>query len=131
MSELKFSCPACGQHIMCSKADGGNVMQCPNCNVELRIPFSNVTINGEFSDLKAERIMDNSVHDNLPETATALTEREQKIAAERAARAVSLYPKIKPRLDLLFGKNAANSSTADESKRDSQDKPGIQLDEAA
>ncbi|HXE41757.1 MAG TPA: hypothetical protein VN516_01940 [Candidatus Baltobacteraceae bacterium] len=126
MSELKFSCPACGQHIMCSKAYGGNVIQCPNCKAELRIPFSNVTVNGELSELKAERIIDNPGHDTPSKSATMLTEREQKIAAERAARSVSLYPQMKPRLNL-----ALKGTTADESKRDSQDKPGIQFDEAA
>lgn len=54
MSELKFSCPACSQHIMCSKAYGGNVIQRPNCKAELRIPFSNVTANSDFAESKAE-----------------------------------------------------------------------------
>lgn len=114
MSELKFSCPACGQHVACSKASGGDVIHCPNCEVELRIPFSNVTVNDKFSDLKAERIVDNSLHDDHSGAATALAEREQKIATERAARSVSLYPKIKPRLALLLGENAAKGSTLDD-----------------
>lgn len=116
MSELKFSCPACGQHVACSKASGGDVIHCPNCEVELRIPFSNVTMNGAISELKAERMTDNSNHGVLSGTATALTEREQKIAAERAARDVSLYPKIKPRLNLLFGEKVANGSMDGEPK---------------
>jgi hypothetical protein len=40
MSELKFICPACGQHMQCEKAYVGHQLPCPNCQTELRIPFS-------------------------------------------------------------------------------------------
>src|SRR3954465_10011202 len=53
MSELKFSCPACGQHISCSKAAGGHVIHCPACCAEMRIPLGSVAGN---SELKAELI---------------------------------------------------------------------------
>ena len=43
-----------------------------------------------------------------------MTEREQKIAAERAAREVSLYPKMKPRLDLVLGEKPSAESKNDE-----------------
>jgi hypothetical protein len=185
MCELKFSCPACGQHISCSKAAGGHVIHCPNCCVELRIPLNGMVGSGEPPELKAELVIHGSNHngansaniacadgkelhcrcpvcqsklripasiavqsadifpsaelvakssETLADTAkpmqsaaaeTPMTEREKKIAAERAARSVSLYPKMKPRLNLAL------RGTSDESKRDSQDKPGIQFDEAA
>jgi hypothetical protein len=40
MSELKFTCPSCGQHMQVEKAYVGHVLPCPGCAVELRVPFS-------------------------------------------------------------------------------------------
>jgi regulation of enolase protein 1 (concanavalin A-like superfamily) len=31
MSEFKFACPVCGQHMMCDSSQGGSVMECPTC----------------------------------------------------------------------------------------------------
>ncbi|HEY5345088.1 MAG TPA: hypothetical protein VIK62_01945 [Verrucomicrobiae bacterium] len=36
MSEFKFACPVCGQHMKCDASHGGAVMQCPTC-------FQNIT----------------------------------------------------------------------------------------
>ncbi len=36
MSEFKFACPVCGQHMKCDSSHGGAVMQCPTC-------FQNIT----------------------------------------------------------------------------------------
>jgi DNA-directed RNA polymerase subunit RPC12/RpoP len=38
MSEFKFSCPHCQRHLKCSEADSGRQIQCPACNVLIRIP---------------------------------------------------------------------------------------------
>src|SRR5438105_1631014 len=39
MTDLKFECPACGQHMECDRVCGGDVIHCPKCCAELRIPF--------------------------------------------------------------------------------------------
>ncbi|SRR6266581_448525 len=39
MSALKFECPGCGQHLECDRACGGDIIHCPRCCAELRIPF--------------------------------------------------------------------------------------------
>jgi hypothetical protein len=39
MTGVKFECPGCGQHIECDKACCGDVIHCPRCCAELRIPF--------------------------------------------------------------------------------------------
>ena len=39
MTDLKFECPACGQHMECDRACSGDVIHCPKCCAELRIPF--------------------------------------------------------------------------------------------
>lgn len=31
MSEFKFVCPVCGQHMICDSSQGGSVMECPTC----------------------------------------------------------------------------------------------------
>lgn len=182
MSELKFSCPTCGQHISCSKAAGGHIIHCPNCCAELRIPLNGIVGSSEISEQKAELIIHDSNHngtgaaniaggadgkelhcrcpvcqsklripastavqsaDIFPSaelvaksaetlagsakpampaepsaTENPMTEREKKIATERAHRSVSLYPQMKPRLDL-----ALRGATSSESKHDPEDKP--------
>jgi ribosomal protein S27E len=39
MNVLKFECPGCGQHLECDSSLGGDVIHCPRCCAELRIPF--------------------------------------------------------------------------------------------
>jgi hypothetical protein len=38
MSEFKFNCPHCDQHLQCDEQFAGRQMQCPSCNVLIRIP---------------------------------------------------------------------------------------------
>ena len=40
MTEVKFECPSCGQNLECSRACGGDVIHCPRCCAEIRVPFS-------------------------------------------------------------------------------------------
>lgn len=38
MSELKFACPVCGQHITCDSSASGTPMDCPTCFRKLVVP---------------------------------------------------------------------------------------------
>lgn len=38
MSDIKFSCPGCGQHITCDESLGGNEVQCPGCKAVMVVP---------------------------------------------------------------------------------------------
>jgi hypothetical protein len=38
MSEFKFACPVCGQHITCDSALSGSPMECPTCFRKLVVP---------------------------------------------------------------------------------------------
>lgn len=38
MSDLKFSCPRCEQHLQCDEQFSGREIQCPACNHLIRIP---------------------------------------------------------------------------------------------
>jgi hypothetical protein len=38
MSEFKFACPVCGQHMMCDESQAGSVMDCPTCFQKIVAP---------------------------------------------------------------------------------------------
>jgi predicted RNA-binding Zn-ribbon protein involved in translation (DUF1610 family) len=38
MSEFKFACPVCGQHIKCDSSQTGSVMDCPTCFQKIAVP---------------------------------------------------------------------------------------------
>jgi hypothetical protein len=38
MSEFKFACPVCGQHISCDTTKAGSQMECPTCFQKLTVP---------------------------------------------------------------------------------------------
>ena len=40
MSEFKFSCPHCDQHLQCDERLGGRQIQCPACHHLITIPLS-------------------------------------------------------------------------------------------
>ena len=43
MSEFKFSCPTCGQHLQGDDSYIGNAITCPNCKQEFTVPNPKVT----------------------------------------------------------------------------------------
>jgi len=38
MSEFKYACPVCGQHIKCDSSQTGTVMECPTCFQKITVP---------------------------------------------------------------------------------------------
>src|SRR5277367_4133407 len=40
MSEFKYACPVCGQHIKCDSSQVGTVMECPTCFQKITVPQS-------------------------------------------------------------------------------------------
>src|SRR5215469_5996943 len=38
MSEFKYACPVCGQHIKCDSSQSGTQMQCPTCFQQIVVP---------------------------------------------------------------------------------------------
>src|SRR5208282_4671950 len=43
MSEFKYSCPVCGQHIRCDSSQAGSVMECPTCFQKITVPQAPAT----------------------------------------------------------------------------------------
>ena len=38
MSEFKYACPVCGQHMKCDSSQSGTVMECPTCFQKIIVP---------------------------------------------------------------------------------------------
>jgi DNA-directed RNA polymerase subunit RPC12/RpoP len=43
MSEFKYACPVCGQHIKCDSSQAGSVMECPTCFQKITVPQAPAT----------------------------------------------------------------------------------------
>jgi len=43
MSEFKYACPVCGQHIKCDSSQSGLVMECPTCFQKITVPQAPAT----------------------------------------------------------------------------------------
>jgi hypothetical protein len=48
MSEFKFACPVCGQHIKCESWQGNTVMECPTCFQKITVPQAPATEDPKF-----------------------------------------------------------------------------------
>jgi DNA-directed RNA polymerase subunit RPC12/RpoP len=50
MSDFKFECPHCQQHLQCDEQFSGRQIQCPKCGHLIRIP----PVPGKTAEYKAE-----------------------------------------------------------------------------
>jgi len=48
MSEFKFACPVCGQHMKCDSSQSGTVMECPTCFQKITAPQAPSTDDPKF-----------------------------------------------------------------------------------
>jgi hypothetical protein len=48
MSEYKFACPVCGQHMLCDSSQSGAVMECPTCFQKITAPQAPATDDSKF-----------------------------------------------------------------------------------
>jgi len=48
MSEFKYACPVCGQHIKCDSSQSGSVMECPTCFQKITVPQAPATDDSKF-----------------------------------------------------------------------------------
>ncbi len=48
MSEFKYACPVCGQHIKCDSSQSGTVMTCPTCFQQITVPNAPATEDQKF-----------------------------------------------------------------------------------
>lgn len=48
MSEFKYACPVCGQHIKCDSSQAGTQMECPTCFQKITVPQAPATDDPKF-----------------------------------------------------------------------------------
>jgi DNA-directed RNA polymerase subunit RPC12/RpoP len=48
MSEFKYACPVCGQHMMCDSTQSGTPMECPTCFQKIVAPQAPATADTKF-----------------------------------------------------------------------------------
>ncbi len=48
MSEFKYACPVCGQHIKCDSSQAGTQMECPTCFQQITVPQAPATEDQKF-----------------------------------------------------------------------------------
>jgi hypothetical protein len=48
MSEFKFACPVCGQHMVCDSSQAGTVMDCPTCFQKITAPNAPASAEQKF-----------------------------------------------------------------------------------
>jgi len=48
MSEFKYACPVCGQHIKCDSSQAGTVMDCPTCFQKITVPQAPANADQKF-----------------------------------------------------------------------------------
>jgi hypothetical protein len=48
MSEFKYACPVCGQHMKCDVSQSGSVMECPTCFQKITVPQAPVSHDTKF-----------------------------------------------------------------------------------
>jgi len=117
MSDLKFTCSSCGQHIQCDQDYANERIPCPNCGAVVRVPVDapivtktavNPTAVAPTTPAGGTPIVPTLEDNFLQEAGTPIpstppmTEREQQIAAARAARPVLPASTVKPRLSYIL-----------------------------
>jgi hypothetical protein len=115
MSDVKFTCPSCGQHICCDEDYANERIPCPSCASVVRVPVDAPVVSKTpvpaapspsptTGTPNVPTLEDNFLQESgaaVP-SAPPLTEREQQIAAARAARPVVAMPAVKPRLSYIL-----------------------------
>jgi hypothetical protein len=130
MSDLKFSCPSCGQHIQCEESHAGEKIPCPGCALLIRVPTDAPIVRktslpattpppsaappgmGPVPTLEENFLAESGTP--LP-TTPPVTEREQEIAAARAAHPVLPSSQVKPRLSFILSGGEAPAAQENES----------------
>lgn len=142
MSDLKFTCPSCAQHIQCDESYAGERIPCPSCASLVRVPVdaplattapipaaippAPTTAGAPDVPTLEENFLQES-GTPVP-TTPPVTEREQQIAAARAARPVVTTSTVKPRLSYILSGGQApvpeeNESAAHAEPKHAEDSP--------
>jgi hypothetical protein len=137
MSDLKFTCPSCGQHIQCDQDYANERIPCPSCGTVVRVPVDAAIVTQApiptavpptvptGGTPAVPTLEDNFLQENgtpVP-TAPPVTEREQQLAAARAAHPVVPNVAVKPRLSYILSGGKAPVQEENENATHLEQKP--------
>jgi hypothetical protein len=129
MSDLKFTCPSCGQHIRCDVDYAGERIPCPSCASVVRVPVDAPVVTPAPvpaaippAPQAPGMAVVPTLEDNFLEKSGAsmpssppMTEREKQLAAARAEHPVVPTPIVKPRLSYILSGGQAPVQEENES----------------
>lgn len=75
MSEFKYACPVCGQHMVCDSSQSGTVMECPTCFQKIVAPQAPTTNDPKFI-LTGTKYTEKKIPDSLTQAARGVTVKE-------------------------------------------------------
>jgi DNA-directed RNA polymerase subunit RPC12/RpoP len=75
MSEFKYACPVCGQHIKCDSSQTGSTMECPTCFQKIVVPQSPASDDQKLI-ITGSKVSDRKIP--LPNGETAVVSAPQK-----------------------------------------------------
>ncbi len=125
MSDLKFNCPSCGQHVQCDIDHAGENIPCPSCAHLIRVPTSGSAVAAKppatenpfatdeskvsYTQAKEAAKPDSSTTPTLEENIAGktqagppVTHREEELAAARAVHKAQPTSQVKPRLSFIL-----------------------------
>jgi hypothetical protein len=157
MSDLKFNCPSCGQHVQCDIEHAGENIPCPSCANLIRVPTSGSVVNAKppaaenpfatdeskvsytttSGTAKPEANNAPTLEENIAGKTTAgppITHREEELAAARAQHSTQPTSQVKPRLSFILSGGQAPppeendaALTSDQKKLMTPKKPGSDI----
>ena len=80
MSEFKYACPVCGQHIKCDSSQSGSVMECPTCFQKITVPQAPATADPKFI-ITGTKVGERSAPAVVVDVVTPLPEKSSRVAA--------------------------------------------------
>jgi ribosomal protein S27E len=126
MSDLKFNCPSCGQHVQCDIDHAGENIPCPSCAQLIRVPAWGSVVNAKpqatenpfaadeskvsYTTTKEEAKKPDSnaaptLEENIAGKTKAgppVTHREEELAAARQEHKAQPTSQVKPRLSFIL-----------------------------
>ena len=87
MSEFKYACPVCGQHIKCDSSQAGSVMECPTCFQKITVPQAPASDDQKFI-LTGSKVVDKKILGRTDTGSVAIPEKKFPVMTVAALLAV-------------------------------------------
>ena len=80
MSEFKYACPVCGQHIKCDSSQAGAQMECPTCFQKITVPQAPSSDEQKFI-LTGSKVTEKKIHVRMDAGGVPVPEKKFPVAA--------------------------------------------------